>query len=92
MSWGKWNDFQLINIEIDEMKALKVYGQNWTKELSDQILVVKREKEKKQIQLVSLYSFVFLFFFSVLFIWNNLIFTQRVVKARHSRPWIEIGR
>lgn len=91
MSWGKWNDFQLINIEIDEMKALKVYGQNWTKELSDQILVIKREKEKKQIQLVSLYSFVF-FFFSVLFIWNNLIFTQRVVKARHSRPWIEIGR
>ena len=90
MSWGKWNDFQLINIEIDEMKALKVYGQNWTKELSDQILVIKREKEKKQIQLVSLYSFVF--FFSVLFIWNNLIFTQRVVKARHSRPWIEIGR
>ena len=73
------------------MKALKVYGQNWTKELSDQILVIKREKEKKQIQLVSLYSFVF-FFFSVLFIWNNLIFTQRVVKARHSRPWIEIGR
>lgn len=66
MSWGKWNDFQLINIEIDEMKALKVYGQNWTKELSDQILVIKREKEKKQIQLVSLYSFVF--FFSVLFI------------------------
>lgn len=91
MSWGKWNDFQLINIEIDEIKALKVYGQNWTKELSDQILVIKREKEKKQIQLVSLYSFVF-FFFSVLFIWNNLIFTQRVVKARHSRPWIEIGR
>lgn len=44
MSWGKWNDFQLINIEIDEMKALKVYGQNWTKELSDQILVIKREK------------------------------------------------
>lgn len=62
MSWGKWNDFQLINIEIDEMKALKVYGQNWTKELSDQILVIKREKEKKQIQLVSLYSFVFFFF------------------------------
>lgn len=63
MSWGKWNDFQLINIEIDEMKALKVYGQNWTKELSDQILVIKREKEKKQIQLVSLYSFVFFFLF-----------------------------
>lgn len=62
MSWGKWNDFQLINIEIDEMKALKVYGQNWTKELSDQILVIKREKEKKQIQLVSLYSFFFFLF------------------------------
>lgn len=67
MSWGKWNDFQLINIEIDEMKALKVYGQNWTKELSDQILVIKREKEKKQIQLVSLYSFVFFFFLFCLF-------------------------
>lgn len=86
MSWGKWNDFQLINIEIYEMKALKVYGQNWTKESNP---CNKKRKRKKQIQPVSLYSF---FFFSVLFIWNNLIFTQRVVKARHSRPWIEIGR
>lgn len=90
MSWGKWNDFQLINIEIDEMKALKVYGQNWTKELYDQILVIKREKEKNKFNLL-VYIHLFVFF-SVLFIWNNLIFTQRVVKARHSRPWIEIGR
>lgn len=89
MSWCKWNDFQLINIEIDEMKALKVYGQHWTKELSDQILVIKREKEKNKFNLL---VYIHLFFFSVLFIWNNLIFTQRVVKARHSRPGIEIGR
>lgn len=73
------------------MKALKVYGQNWTKELSDQILVIKRgEKEKNKFNLL-VYIHLF-FFFSVLFIWNNLIFTQGVVKARHSRPWIEIGR
>lgn len=71
------------------MKALKVYGQHWTKELSDQILVIKREKEKNKFNLL---VYIHLFFFSVLFIWNNLIFTQRVVKARHSRPWIEIGR
>ena len=71
------------------MKALKVYGQNWTKELSDQILVIKREKEKNKFNLL---VYIHLFFFSVLFIWNNLIFTQRVVKARHSRPWIEIER
>lgn len=61
MSWGKWNDFQLINIEIDEMKALKVYGQNWTKELSDQILVIKREKEKNKFNLL---VYIHLFFFS----------------------------
>ena len=62
MSWGKWNDFQLINIEIDEMKALKVYGQNWTKELSDQILVIKREKEKNKFNLL-VYIHLFVFFF-----------------------------
>lgn len=64
MSWGKWNDFQLINIEIDEMKALKVYGQNWTKELSEQILVIKREKEKNKFNLlVDIHLFLFFFLF-----------------------------
>lgn len=64
MSWGKWNDFQLINIEIDEMKALKVYGQNWSKELSDQILVIKRGKEKNKFNLlVDIHLFLFFFLF-----------------------------
>lgn len=63
MSWGKWNDFQLINIEIDEMKALKVYGQNWTKELSDQILVIKREKEKNKFNLLVYIHLLFFFLF-----------------------------
>lgn len=68
MSWGKWNDFQLINIEIDEMKALKVYGQNWTKELSDQILVIKRgEKEKNKFNLL-VYIHLFFFFFCFVYL------------------------